>query len=104
VSGRQNDAQAPPSPPSHRKISRISISLAATAKADASHPPLLAIVGVRPQQLKKLQDYVFVVKVYRERPPLFVSSFNAPSGQKGRFISQLAGAIFCALTILRPIL
>jgi len=69
VSGRQNDAQSAAFATKSSYLVRLVDSLAATAKADAPyHLPRhgqLAGSG-RPQQLKKLQDYVFVVKVYEK--------------------------------------
>ena len=69
VSGRQNDAQSAAFATKSSYLVRLVDSLAATAKADAPyhlpHYGQLAGSG-RPQQLKKLQDYVFVVKVYEK--------------------------------------
>ena len=69
VSGRQNDAQSAAFATKSSYLVRLVDSLAATAKADAPyHLPRynqLANSG-RPQQLKRLRDYVFVVKVYEK--------------------------------------
>ena len=69
VSGRQNDAQSAAFATKSSYLVRLVDSLAATAKAGMPyHLPRhgqLAGAG-RPQQLKKLRDYVFVVKVYEK--------------------------------------
>jgi serine protease Do len=67
VSGRQNDAQSAAFATKSSYLVRLVDSLAATAKADAPYrlPRYGQLAGAgRPQQLKKLQDYVFVVKVF----------------------------------------
>ncbi|UOQ97888.1 serine protease [Hymenobacter sp. 5317J-9] len=69
VSGRQNDAQSAAFATKSSYLVRLVDSLAATAKADAPYhlPRYGQLAGSgRPQQLKKLQDYVFVVKVYEK--------------------------------------
>jgi serine protease Do len=69
VSGRQNDAQSAAFATKSSYLVRLVDSLAATAKADAPfHLPRYGQLAgaARPQQLKKLQDYVFVVKVYEK--------------------------------------
>ncbi len=69
VSGRQNDAQSAAFATKSSYLVRLVDSLAATAKADAPYhlPRYGQLAGAgRPQQLKKLQDYVFVVKVYEK--------------------------------------
>jgi S1-C subfamily serine protease len=66
VSGRQNDAQSAAFATKSSYLVRLVDSLAATKPAVPYHLPRygqLAGTG-RPQQLKKLQDYVFVVKVF----------------------------------------
>jgi serine protease Do len=69
VSGRQNDAQSAAFATKSSYLVRLVDSLAATAKADAPYhlPRTSQMAGSgRPQQLKKLRDYVFVVKVYEK--------------------------------------
>ena len=69
VSGRQNDAQSAAFATKSSYLVRLVDSLAATAKADAPYhlPRYGQLAGSgRPQQLKRLQDYVFVVKVYEK--------------------------------------
>ena len=69
VSGRQNDAQGAAFATKSSYLVRLVDSLAAKAKADAPYhlPHYGQLAGSsRPQQLKKLQDYVFVVKVYEK--------------------------------------
>ncbi|MBJ6107826.1 trypsin-like peptidase domain-containing protein [Hymenobacter sp. BT523] len=69
VSGRQNDAQSAAFATKSSYLVRLVDSLAATAKATAPYhlPRYGQLAGSgRPQQLKKLQDYVFVVKVYEK--------------------------------------
>jgi serine protease Do len=69
VSGRQNDAQSAAFATKSSYLVRLVDSLAATAKANAPYhlPRYGQLAGSgRPQQLKKLQDYVFVVKVYEK--------------------------------------
>ena len=69
VSGRQNDAQSAALATKSSYLVRLVDSLAATAKADAPYhlPRYGQLAGSgRPQQLKKLRDYVFVVKVYEK--------------------------------------
>ncbi|MCI1188139.1 serine protease [Hymenobacter sp. DH14] len=69
VSGRQNDAQSAAFATKSSYLVRLVDSLAATAKADAPYhlPRYGQLAGSgRPQQLKKLRDYVFVVKVYEK--------------------------------------
>jgi len=69
VSGRQNDAQSAAFATKSSYLVRLVDSLAASAKADAPYhlPRYGQLAGSgRPQQLKKLQDYVFVVKVYEK--------------------------------------
>ncbi|GAA4037054.1 hypothetical protein GCM10022409_22470 [Hymenobacter glaciei] len=69
VSGRQNDAQSAAFATKSSYLVRLVDSLAATAKVDAPYhlPRYGQLAGSgRPQQLKKLQDYVFVVKVYEK--------------------------------------
>jgi serine protease Do len=68
VSGRQNDAQSAAFATKSSYLVRLVDSLAA-AKPAAAYPYHLPHFGQlagtgRPQQLKKLQDYVFVVKVF----------------------------------------
>ncbi|WP_210518240.1 trypsin-like peptidase domain-containing protein [Hymenobacter terricola] len=68
VSGRQNDAQSAAFATKSSYLVRLVDSLAA-AKPAAAYPYHLPHYGQlagsgRPQQLKKLQDYVFVVKVF----------------------------------------
>ena len=66
VSGRQNDAQSAAFATKSSYLVRLVDSLAATKPAVPYHLPhfgQLAGTG-RPQQLKKLRDYVFVVKVF----------------------------------------
>ncbi|GAC1376951.1 MAG: hypothetical protein NVS3B25_15890 [Hymenobacter sp.] len=66
VSGRQNDAQSAAFATKSSYLVRLVDSLAAAKPATAYHLPRygqLASVG-RPQQLKRLRDYVFVVKVF----------------------------------------
>ena len=68
VSGRQNDAQSAAFATKSSYLVRLVDSLAA-AKPAAAYPYHLPHFGHlagtgRPQQLKKLQDYVFVVKVF----------------------------------------
>ena len=66
VSGRQNDAQSAAFATKSSYLVRLVDSLAAAKPASPYHLPhygQLAGTG-RPQQLKKLQDYVFVVKVF----------------------------------------
>ncbi len=66
VSGRQNDAQSAAFATKSSYLVRLVDSLAAAKPAAPYHLPhygQLAGAG-RPQQLKKLQDYVFVVKVF----------------------------------------
>ncbi|GAB3859676.1 hypothetical protein GCM10028822_36590 [Hymenobacter terrigena] len=67
VSGRQNDAQSAAFATKSSYLVRLVDSLA--AKSAATYPYHLPRFGQlagtgRPQQLKKLQDYVFVVKVF----------------------------------------
>ena len=69
VSGRQNDAQSAAFATKSSYLVRLVDSLAATAKADAPYhlPRYGQLAGSgRPQQLKRLRDYVFVVKVYEK--------------------------------------
>ncbi|MBF9221575.1 trypsin-like peptidase domain-containing protein [Hymenobacter ruricola] len=69
VSGRQNDAQSAAFATKSSYLVRLVDSLAANAKATAPYhlPRYGQLAGTgRPQQLKKLQDYVFVVKVYEK--------------------------------------
>lgn len=69
VSGRQNDAQSAAFATKSSYLVRLVDSLSATAKADAPYhlPRYGQLAGSgRPQQLKKLRDYVFVVKVYEK--------------------------------------
>ena len=69
VSGRQNDAQSAAFATKSSYLVRLVDSLAATTKTDAPYhlPRYGQLAGSgRPQQLKKLQDYVFVVKVYEK--------------------------------------
>ncbi|MET4074389.1 serine protease [Hymenobacter sp. UYCo722] len=69
VSGRQNDAQSAAFATKSSYLVRLVDSLAATAKPDAPYhlPRYGQLAGAgRPQQLKKLRDYVFVVKVYEK--------------------------------------
>jgi S1-C subfamily serine protease len=68
VSGRQNDAQSAAFATKSSYLVRLVDSLAA-AKSATTYPYHLPRFGQlagtgRPQQLKKLQDYVFVVKVF----------------------------------------
>ena len=66
VSGRQNDAQSAAFATKSSYLVRLVDSLEAAKPAAPYHLPRhgqLAGAG-RPQQLKKLQDYVFVVKVF----------------------------------------
>ena len=68
VSGRQNDAQSAAFATKSSYLVRLVDSLA-SAKPAAAYPYHLPHFGQlagtgRPQQLKKLQDYVFVVKVF----------------------------------------
>jgi serine protease Do len=68
VSGRQNDAQSAAFATKSSYLVHLVDSLA-TAKSAAAYPYHLPRFGQlagtgRPQQLKKLQDYVFVVKVF----------------------------------------
>jgi serine protease Do len=68
VSGRQNDAQSAAFATKSSYLVHLVDSLAA-AKSAAAYPYHLPRFGQlagtgRPQQLKKLQDYVFVVKVF----------------------------------------
>ena len=68
VSGRQNDAQSAAFATKSSYLVHLVDSLAA-AKSAAEYPYHLPRFGQlagtgRPQQLKKLQDYVFVVKVF----------------------------------------
>ena len=66
VSGRQNDVQSAAFATKSSYLVRLVDSLAAAKPAVPYHLPhygQLAGAG-RPQQLKKLQDYVFVVKVF----------------------------------------
>lgn len=68
VSGRQNDAQSAAFATKSSYLVHLVDSLAA-AKSAATYPYHLPRFGQlagsgRPQQLKKLQDYVFVVKVF----------------------------------------
>ena len=66
VSGRQNDAQSAAFATKSSYLVRLVDSLDAAGPAAPYHLPRhgqLAGTG-RPQQLKKLQDYVFVVKVF----------------------------------------
>ena len=66
VSGRQNDAQSAAFATKSSYLVRLVDSLAAAKPAAPYHLPRygqLAGSG-RPQQLRKLQDYVFVVKVF----------------------------------------
>ncbi len=66
VSGRQNDAQSAAFATKSSYLVRLVDSLAAAKPTLPYHLPRygqLAGTG-RPQQLKKLQDYVFVVKVF----------------------------------------
>ena len=69
VSGRQNDAQSAAFATKSSYLVRLVVSLAATAKANAPYhlPRYGQLAGSgRPQQLKRLRDYVFVVKVYEK--------------------------------------
>ena len=69
VSGRQNDAQSAAFATKSSYLVRLVDSLAASSKANAPYhlPRYSQLAGTsRPQQLKKLQDYVFVVKVYEK--------------------------------------
>ena len=69
VSGRQNDAQSAAFATKSSYLVRLVDSLAASAKPDVPYhlPRYGQLAGAgRPQQLKKLQDYVFVVKVYEK--------------------------------------
>ena len=66
VSGRQNDAQSAAFATKSSYLVRLVDSLDAAKPAAPYHLPhygLLAGTG-RPQQIKKIQDYVFVVKVF----------------------------------------
>ena len=70
VSGRQNDAQSAAFATKSSYLVRLVDSLAA-AKTTSTPPYHLPRYGqlassARPQQLKKLQDYVFVVKVFEK--------------------------------------
>ncbi|WP_082115928.1 S1 family peptidase [Hymenobacter terrenus] len=66
VSGRQNDAQSAAFATKSSYLVRLVDSLAAAKPAAPYHLPRYGQLGyaTRPQQLKKLQDYVFVVKVF----------------------------------------
>jgi len=66
VSGRQNDAQGAAFATKSSYLVRLVDSLDAAKPAAPYHLPRYGqLVGTgRPQQLKKLQDYVFVVKVF----------------------------------------
>lgn len=66
VSGRQNDAQSAAFATKSSYLVRLVDSLAAAKPVNPYHLPRFGQLGYssRPQQLKKLQDYVFVVKVF----------------------------------------
>jgi len=66
VSGRQSDAQSAAFATKSSYLVRLVDSLAASKPAAPYHLPRYSqLAGAsRPQQLKKLQDYVFVVKVF----------------------------------------
>ncbi|SFQ33991.1 S1 family peptidase [Hymenobacter arizonensis] len=66
VSGRQNDAQSAAFATKSSYLVRLVDSLAATKPAVPYHLPRYGQLAgsARPQQLKKLKDYVFVVKVF----------------------------------------
>jgi serine protease Do len=66
VSGRQNDAQSAAFATKSSYLVRLVDSLAAAKPANPYRLPRYGQMAysTRPQQLKKLQDYVFVVKVF----------------------------------------
>ncbi len=66
VSGRQNDAQSAAFATKSSYLVRLVDSLAAARPAAPYHLPRYGQLGgaARPQQLKKLKDYVFMVKVF----------------------------------------
>ena len=66
VSGRQNDVQSAAFATKSSYLVRLVDSLDAAKPANPYHLPRFGQLtySTRPQQLKKLQDYVFVVKVY----------------------------------------
>ena len=70
VSGRQNDVQSAAFATKSSYLVRLVDSLAATKTAEAApyHLPRTGQLAgsSRPRQLKKLQDYVFVVKVFEK--------------------------------------